>query len=576
MSVSLQGMSNMRRLVLPGAFVLILLFAGSSGGRKEFSNPILSGFYPDPSVCRVGDDYYLVNSSFSYFPGILVFQSKDLANWSLIGHVMDRAEQLNLDSLGVSRGIFAPSIRYHDGLFYVTCTLVDRGGNFVVTSRSAKGPWSDPVWLPQVEGIDPSLFFDDDGRAYLIYNSVAPDNTPLYDGHRTIRMFEFDAGRLNVTGSERILVNGGTDVMKKPVWIEAPHIFRKDGFYYLIAAEGGTGDQHSEVVFRSLNVDGPYASYGGNPTLTQRNLDPRRDHPITCTGHADFVETADGDWWAVFLGCRPYPPYEKGLYNTGRETFLAPVRWDGGWPVVTADHESVQYSYTFPLEASREPSGRAYSGNFSFRDDFSSSTLGADWVFLRTPREPWYSLTARPGYLAIKLRPESCSEPVNPSFVGWRQPHARGTASLSLDFTPAAENEKAGVLVFQNERHYYFLCKSRQNGEPVVQLYSSGDSVRPDRDMVLLSSVKPDDAAGSTILLKVEAREDSYAFFYGSRQDRWHLVKGDLPAEFLSTKVAGGFVGCMYALYATSCGVPDTGKAFFDWFVYAGNDGVYR
>ena len=184
--------------------------------------------------------------------------------------------------------------------------------------------------------------------------------------------------------------------------------------------------------------------------------------------------------------------------------------------------------------------------------------------------------TARPGYLAIKLRPESCSEPVNPSFVGWRQPHARGTASLSLDFTPAAENEKAGVLVFQNERHYYFLCKSRQNGEPVVQLYSSGDSVRPDRDMVLLSSVKPDDAAGSTILLKVEAREDSYAFFYGSRQDRWHPVKEDVPAEFLSTKVAGGFVGCMYALYATSCGVPDTGKAFFDWFVYAGNDGVYR
>jgi alpha-N-arabinofuranosidase len=565
------------RLLLLCIRCAILSSTALSVGHDTIVNPILAGFYPDPSICRVGNDYYIVNSSFAYFPGLPVFHSTDLAHWSLIGHVMERPEQLNLDSLGVSRGLFAPAMRYHEGLFYVTCTLVDRGGNFVVSSRSAKGPWSDPVWLPQVNGIDPSLYFDDDGKAYLIYNSAAPDNTPLYDGHRTIRMHEFDAEHLRVTGSERILVNGGTDIRKNPVWIEGPHIFHKNGFYYLIAAEGGTGDRHSEVVFRSRNIEGPYVSYGKNPILTQRNLDPRREHPITNTGHADLVETESGDWWAVFLGCRPYPPYEKGFYNTGRETFLAPVRWVGGWPVVTADHESVQYSYALPLEASGEPSGRGYSGNFLFRDDFSSSTLGTDWVFLRTPRESWYSLTARPGYLAMRLRPGTCSEPVNPGLIGWRQPHARGSASVSLDFQPGTEREKAGLLVFQNEHHFYFLCKTLNGGVPVIQLYRSSAGVDADHDMELMASRKLDDEpAGSRVILKVEARGDAYAFFCGSGPDKWHLLMENVPAAFLSTKTAGGFVGCMYALYATSLGSPGATTAFFDWFEYAGDDEVYR
>ncbi len=240
------------------------------------SNPVLSGFYPDPSICQAGDAYYLVTSSFAYFPGIPIFKSRDLAHWQQIGHVMDRPEQLDLEGHGVSRGLFAPSIRYYQGRFYVTCTLVDRGGNFVVTATSADGPWSNPVWLPEVNGIDPSLFFDDDGKAFLVYNSIPPDDKPLYDGHRTIRMRAFDSEKLQVTGEEKILVNGGVDISKKPVWIEAPHIFHKDGWYFLIAAEGGTAENHSEVVFRSKAVDGPYVPWEKNPILTQRDLDPLR------------------------------------------------------------------------------------------------------------------------------------------------------------------------------------------------------------------------------------------------------------------------------------------------------------
>ncbi len=406
---------------------------------KGFTNPILAGFYPDPSICRVGGDYYLVNSTFSYFPGIPIFHSKDLVNWKLIGHAIHRPEQMDLEGLGVSRGIFAPAIRHHNGIFYVTCTLVDRGGNFVVTSKRAEGPYSNPIWLPQINGIDPSMFFDENGTAYIVYNSVAPDNQPLYDGHRTIRLYEFDIENLKVTGEEKILVNGGTDISKKPVWIEGPHIFQKDGYYYLIAAEGGTGDQHSEVVFRSTKVDGLYISYENNPILTQRHLNPKRKHPVTSTGHADFVQTESGDWWAVFLGCRPYPPTEEGFYNTGRETFLAPVRWANDWPVINPDYEEVQYSYPLPIKPSPASAAVPYSGNFKIRDDFDADVLNLNWVFLRTPHKKWYDLNRRKGFLAMELRPETCAERRNPSFLGHRQQHLSGFAIVAIDFLPKAE-----------------------------------------------------------------------------------------------------------------------------------------
>src|SRR5688572_25341289 len=261
-------------------FFLLVLSSGICQQPTTFTNPVLAGFYPDPSICKVKDDYYLVTSTFAYFPGLPVFHSKDLVNWKLIGHVLTNPKVFNIEGSGVSRGLFAPSIRFHNGLFYVTCTLIDKGGNFISTATNPAGPWSDPVWIP-VDGIDPSPFFDDEGKAYLIYNSVAPDNAPQYRGHRTIRIIELDQDSLKVVGKEKIIVNGGVDLSKKPIWIEAPHIFKKDGFYYLICAEGGTGYQHSEVVFRSDSVKGPYIPYNKNPILTQRHLDSTRSEEHT-------------------------------------------------------------------------------------------------------------------------------------------------------------------------------------------------------------------------------------------------------------------------------------------------------
>jgi xylan 1,4-beta-xylosidase len=549
----------------------------SENEQKGFSNPILSGFYPDPSICRVGSDYYLVTSTFSYFPGIPIFNSKDLVNWKLIGYAMHRPEQLNTNGLGVSRGIFAPAIRYHQGIYYVTCTLVDKGGNFVVTARIPEGPWSNPVWIPQVNGIDPSLFFDENGKSYLVYNSIPPNNKPLYQGHRTIRMYEFDIKNLKVIGEERILINGGVDITKKPVWIEAPHIFQKKGFYYLIAAEGGTADQHSEVVFRSKNVEGPYLPYEDNPILTQRHLNPKRINAITSAGHADFVETNSGDWWAVFLGCRPYPPVEKNYYNTGRETFLAPVKWIDGWPVINPGFEEVQYYYSYPIQPLVKTNSIPYSGNFKIRDEFDTDSLNLNWQFLRTPQERWYDLSTRKGYLGIQPRPESCADSANPSFLGHRQQHLRDAASVALDFQAETENEKAGLLVFQNEKHFYFLCKSLADNTPVIQLYKSNSSAIPDQPMKLLASQKIDIKQSSKELyLKIEADNAAYSFYYGYSPSEWMPLKENVDAKFLSTRVAGGFVGCMYAMYATSLGQTSRNIAYYNWFEYKGDDEVYK
>lgn len=559
--------------------IVILLYIGKLAAQPEgkFYNPILAGFYPDPSLVKVGSDYYLVNSTFGYYPGIPVFHSKDLVNWKLIGHVLDRPEQLNLDGFGVSRAIFAPAIKHHKGIFYVTCTLVDGGGNFVVTSKNPEGPYSNPVWLPQVNGIDPSIFFDEDGKAYLVYNSDAPDNKPLYEGHRTIRMYEFDYENLKVVGENKILVNGGVDLSKKPIWIEGPHIYKKDGYYYLIPAEGGTAEDHSQVVFRSKNVDGPYIPWEKNPILTQRHLDPKRKNPVTCTGHAALVETDKGEWWAVFLACRPYEPFEENYYNTGRETFLAPVKWtEDGWPVINPDFEEVKYQYPLPIEPLTGKVDIPYNGNFILKDDFDKDKLHQSWIFLRTPNEKWYDLTSKNGFLSIKLKPETCSGKLNPAFVARRQQHSQGYGVTSLQFDPQSENEKAGLIIFQDETHFYYLCKSKNGYDEVVQLFiSNSDESKNNIELITEQKLGENDN-DKELILKIETKGKEYAFYYGYDLNNLKLLKDKVDATFLSIRKAWGFTGNVYAMYATSLGKMSDNTAYYNWFEYCGDDKIYK
>jgi len=552
----------MNRLLVKRWLCALLLWSASiSATAQHYTNPILSGFYPDPSICRVGNDYYIVNSSFAYFPGLPIFHSKDLANWQLIGHAMNRNEQLDLKNAGVSRGLFAPTIRYHKGMYYIMCTLIDKGGNFIITAKHPKGPWSNPVWIPEVQGIDPSLDFVDD-KAYIVYNSVPPDNKSLYDGHRTIRMYEFDIKTMKVVGEEKLLINGGTDISKKPVWIEGPHLFKKDGWYYLLCAEGGTGYNHSEVIFRTKSLDEPFVSFSGNPILTQRHLSPQRPNPVTTTGHADFVETPDGRWYAVFLGCRPY---EGDYYNIGRETFMLPITWKDGWPMILEGDAVVPQQVPVPFPKQTKKVNNPFNGNRSFKDAFSNRALNPRYVVLRNPAPNLYQLEK--GKLVLPLKPVTCNEKENPAFIGFRQQHVKGNATTVVNFTPTNDNEKAGLLIFQNEQHYYFLCKSIANGQPVVQLWKSGADKNANE---LLASHEL--ALNGPLQLRITAHGDNYSFAYSLSNNLFIPLKKNVNGKFLSTKEAGGFVGSLFALYATSNGQPTQTIAAYDWFEYKGND----
>lgn len=543
------------------------MFSVITFAQTRLVNPILAGFYPDPSIVRVDKDYYLVNSTFAYFPGIPVFHSKDLKNWKQIGNVIDRPTQMNFMGDRLTRGLFAPAINYHKGVFYITCTLIDRKGNFVMTAKDPAGPWSDPIWVPEVRGIDPSLFFDED-KAYIVYNGDAPDNKPLYSGHRTIRVYEFDHQLGKVKGANQILVNGGVDISKKPVWIEGPHIIKRNGWYYLYAAEGGTSVNHSEVVFRSRAALGPYVPYEHNPILTQRGLPANRKDAITSAGHAEFVTAPDGKDYAVFLAVRPY---EGNYYNTGRETFIAPVEWKDEWPVIKTGEGGIQYEYLANYPEVATKGVKPQSGNFSYRTQFDGP-LDKSYLFLRTYDPSWFT-TAKNKGLTMNLKPETCMEKGNPAFIAKRQQHTVCTVSTALNFSTTADNEKAGLLAFQDESHFYLLCLSADSVKnQVVQLYKS--ATNGNKMELLAQETLP--AKKQETQLRIRADGGTYHFDYAVKPGSWTTLKSNIDGKHLSTEVAGGFIGSVFAMYATSSGKATTNKANFKWLNYTGADKIYK
>lgn len=516
-----------------------------STDKEMYLNPILAGFYPDPSICRVDNKFYLVNSSFSYFPGLPIFESTDLVNWKQIGHVIDRPEQLDL-KLAVSKGLYAPTIRYNKGIFYVICTNVDAGGNFLVTAKNPAGPWSNPIWLPEIEGIDPDIFFDDDDKVYITHNGPPPNNISVHEGHRAIYMMEFDLGKSKTIGESKLVINGGTDMAQKPVWIEGAHIIKKDGFYYMICAQGGTEYNHSEVVFRSKNIFGPYSSFPNNPILTQKHLDKTRVNPVTTTGHADFVQLSNGDWWSVFLGCRPYG---DDLYNTGRETFLLPVKWYKGWPEIVGGKEPIPFQLKKPNLASHKKKISPMNGDFVWNDEFISDKLDFKWNLIRTPSEKWYSL--KNGKLVIEARKETIQTETNFSFIGRRQQHLNFDVSAKVSFNPQTESQTTGLVAFQNEKSYFLIGK-RLNSLEKQEVYLQRVSKTIENGKPKILAKMDLKNASDSVLFRIEGKDGLFDFYFKEKEnDFWILLIENVDATILSTKLAGGFVGTYLGMYAS-------------------------
>ncbi len=376
------------------------------GRRQTFHNPIIKGGYPDPSVCRVGDTYYMVTSSFYYFPGLPVFRSRDLVHWEQIGNAISRPEQLDFRNCDSSEGLWAATIRYYEGTFYIV-NMLDVNGradryHFIITAKDPAGPWSDAVMVEGAEGIDPSLFFDREGRMWFCGNMIPEDLK--YPTHKMIYLCELDRDTFQIKGERHIIYDGNLD---HSLFMEAPHIYEIGGMYYLLTACGGTQTNHCVNISRSENILGPYEPCPRNPIVTNRGLRMNNSLGVAVTGHGDLVETQNGQGYMALLGIRPYerevedyekhqprtlmrPPdrNKKAQFNLGREVFLLPLAWDyDGWPIVDNENGLVNLEERRPELPWHRPAVQ------SRMDNFEDEELDMVWCMRRPPKKPFYSLS---------------------------------------------------------------------------------------------------------------------------------------------------------------------------------------
>ncbi|MEN4761166.1 glycoside hydrolase family 43 protein [Chryseobacterium sp. C39-AII1] len=511
----------------------------------EFYSPILQGCYPDPSITKKGDDYYLVNSSFSMFPGVPIFTSKDLVNWKQVGHVLDRPSQLKVEKGGVSHGIYAPDIKYnkYNDTFYMITTQIAGGiGNMVVKTKDPAKGWSEVQKL-NFDGIDPAIFFDDDGKAYIVHNDAPPQGTEQYQGHRVIKMWDYDLEKDQVVaGSDRIIVNGGVDLSQKPIWIEGPHLYKYKGKYYLMCAEGGTGGNHSEVIFMADSPKGPFVPAKNNPILTQRYFPRDRKEKVDWAGHADLVEGPNGQWYGVFLAIRPN---EKGRVNHGRETFILPVDWSGTYPVFQNGLVPMKPKLKMPQGVQNQTGQNGFfpNGNFTYNDKLTDKNLDFRWIAMRGPRENFITATKT----GVRVNPMETNikalAPVSALFH--RLQHEDFETSVTLDFKPKSEKELAGITLYQSETFNYVfgITKKDKDFYIVLERTEKGESKLIASEKISLSK---------NIKFQITGEKDEISFNYSLGGKSFKNLGDAVSGDILSTDVAGGFTGSLIGLYSTS------------------------
>lgn len=538
MKESTRIISGMRAMLLSKAAAVLCagLMANavtvSAQSSYGYINPVIPGCHPDPSICRTDDGYYLVNSSFQFFPGVPIFHSKDLIHWEQTGNCLDRPSQIKLDKAQSWGGIYAPTIRYNDGTFYMITTNVSDKGNFLVHTTDPSKGWSEPVWLKQ-EGIDPSLYFEN-GKCYMVSN---PDSG--------IHLCEIDP-KTGEQFTESVCIWNGTGGR----YPEGPHIYKKDGWYYLLISEGGTEYGHKITIARSRGIYGPYLANPANPILTHINQNAQSS-PIQGTGHADMVEAEDGSWWLVCLAFRP----QSGNHHLlGRETFLAPVRWDkDAWPVINGDGTlSLQMNVpTLPQTTAPAKPVRTY---------FTASRLSPEWIYLQNPLPDNYILDGK----ALKMKGTAAGldqANISPTFVARRQEHINFTATVSLSLKNAAKGDEAGISLYrETHSHYDLFLRKESGGLAIVLRYRLG---------ALLHTECAIPVRQDSVQLRITGTPDYYMFEYSSDGTTFRSA-GTMDTRYLSSETTGGFTGTVIGLYAANVSETSGGCGIFHWFDYEG------
>lgn len=518
-------------------FMFLGLNISGQNAPETFRNPILPGFAPDPSICRVNGDYYLVTSSFTWFPGLPIYHSKDLVNWELIGHGITRREQLSFNGLEDKYGIWAPTIRYHDGLFYISTTNRKGGGNFYITTNDPTGEWSNPVWLKEAKGIDPSLFWDKNGTCY--YTGNCWDFEDLKPGEIVIWGQELDLDNSQLVGEIKYLTYGHANNAR---YTEAPHIYSINNRYLLITAEGGTNANHAVTAHRSSKVLGPYTSNTINPVITHRHLG--KDYPVQAVGHADLVQTQDGDWWAVVLGKR----LVDGEIPLSRETFLCKVNMENGNPVFNPGYGKVL------MKQQRPDLPWTPIQTVPCKDDFETDKPALKWYTVRIPDEKFYDI--KNGKLNVKLRPQVIDSLENSSVLIQPTKHFNFSATTKLSFKAKNKNEQAGLIIYRTYQSYYMLLKEKSR---IVLIK---------KDKGIKETMAEVDYNKKDVYLGLQASDLKLTFSFGETPEDVANIGGTQSRTPISESELNKFNGTGVGVYATSNGEESKNLGVFDWFEY--------
>ena len=535
---------------------------------KKLKNPIIPGYYPDPTICRVGDDFYLACSSFEMSPGIPIFHSKDLAHWKQIGNAMTMENGFHVEKNTLVGGVMAPTLRYYDGLFYIINTNFSDKGNYIITAEDPAGPWSEPHWLTDVPGIDASIFFDNDGQAYIMGTGDVWDNG-AGGKERGIWLAKYDMEHFKMAGEPVTIFNSALRVGSSP---EAPHLYHIGDYYYLIIAEGGTEHYHAVMVARSKEIFGFYEGNPANPVMTHRHMG--FTSPIINVGHADFVDLPDGSWYAVMLASRLI---DKEYKNLGRETFICPVVWEREWPLFSPETGKIEWEYDAPASLPwtiEETKKTTY--------DFDTEELEPEWVCLGTPYEKFYSI--QDSKLSIRCIRQKLVDDLQPmtmdgegknydryvAMLAQRQCAIHTKIACRMEFMPE-NDESAGLAIVQAMNHQMHLERAEENGKQVLRLvmytsdftcppYFPGFESETHREILAETEWKEKE-----IVLEIEMEGEMFTFRYGTSKEEMHVLC-TADGGMINPEKVGCMTGTVMGMFASGNGADSENQAEFDWF----------